>query len=322
MRPSRPIVSDRFAGGDPGYAGYGSRGHVARAQPPRPPARRAACLAPTLLVAVVMVMVAALTLGLGPALESLVLTGGPGPWYPAASPPAYDSLASISCAGSDDCWASGADALAHWSGGGWTSVPVTSGFGPEGITCVSEADCWGLGSVIEHWSGDGWQAVPSSAGEGTNSSLSAVTCAGVDECWAVGSTTTDGNGSALIEEYSGGTWTVNSRGTATTALDAVTCVGASDCWAVGCSAATTAAGCAVPGSGLLQPLIEHYTSGEWHVVNSPSTSALGQAYLTGVACSTSSDCWAVGSASVGVLYESGTPVPTIPPVLMRYSSGR
>jgi hypothetical protein len=211
----------------------------------------------------------------------------------------------------------------HLTAGGWTrvSAPGTS-YPLTDVACVTASDCWALGSVIEHWSGDGWRAVPSPAGEGTNFSLSAVTCAGVDECWAVGSTTTDGNEYALIEEYSGGTWTVNSRDTATTALDAVTCVGAGDCWAVGCSAATTAAGCAVPGSGLLQPLIEHYASGEWHVVNSPSTGALGQAYLTGVACSTSSDCWAVGSASVGVLYGSGTPVPTIPPVLMRYSSGR
>jgi hypothetical protein len=189
-------VSDRFAGGDPGYAGSGSRGHVARAQPPSSLARRAARLAPALLVAVVMVIVAALTLGLGPALESLVLSGGPGPWYPATSPPAYDSLASISCTGSDDCWASGADALAHWSGGGWTSVPVTSGFGPEGITCVSDADCWAVGqrfagigaglsavsaahSVVEHLTAGGWTRV---SAPGTSYPLTDVACVTASDC--------------------------------------------------------------------------------------------------------------------------------------------
>ena len=374
VRRSRASVSERIARGE---LATPSPQVVAHTRPPRWPAGRAACLAPPLLIGVVVVGAAALTLGLGPALESLVLSGGPGPWFPAAVPSAHEQLTSVSCTGGDDCWASGADALAHWTGGGWASLPVTSGFGPATLTCVSDndcwaagdrfagmgaglspvsaahstvehltagtwtrlsapgssygltdvacvtvSDCWGLGSVIEHWAGDGWQAVPSPAGQGTNASLSAVTCAGVDECWAVGSTITEGTEYALIEEFAGGTWTVRSRGAATTALDAVTCAGAGDCWAVGCSAATTAAGCAVPGSGLVQPLIEHYAGGEWQVVTSPSIGALGQGYLTGVACSTSNDCWTVGSAAVGVLYVPGMAVPTIPPVLMRYSSGR
>jgi hypothetical protein len=188
-----------------------------------------------------MVMVAALTLGLGPALESLVLSGGPGPRYPATSPPAYDSLASISCTGSDDCWAWGADALAHWSGGGWTSIPVTSGFGPEGITCVSDADCWAVGqrfagigaglsavsaahSVVEHLTAGGWTRV---SAPGTSYPLTDVACVTASDCWGLGS---------VIEHWSGdgGRAVPSPAGEGTnSSLSAVTCAGVDECWAVG-----------------------------------------------------------------------------------------
>jgi Dockerin type I domain len=65
----------------------------------------------------------------------------------------------------------------------------------------------------------------------------------------------------------------------------VACVSDSDCWAVGRS------------SGFLtnaQTLIERWDGNSWVIVNSPNTSSSQTNVLNGIACASSSDCWAVG----------------------------
>lgn len=70
----------------------------------------------------------------------------------------------------------------------------------------------------------------------------------------------------------------------------VACVTGSDCWAVGF--AGSGAGNAE------QSLAEHWAGKAWSVVATPHTGPSGsQSNLTGVACVTSSDCWAVGGSS-------------------------
>lgn len=97
-------------------------------------------------------------------------------------------------------------------------------------------------------------------------------------------------------------------------LDAVTCVSESDCWAVGNSRDNFAKG---------KTLFEHWDGTKWSIVPSPSNDSVYNNDLTGIACPSVTDCWAVGSFDgPGVLIEhwDGTswtiaPSPAQPAVL-------
>jgi len=70
-------------------------------------------------------------------------------------------------------------------------------------------------------------------------------------------------------------------------LKAITCVNTTECWAVG---DTSAPG--TSGLGLGGPIIERYFGDKWETV--PSPRVVGGT-LDGIACPTSTDCWAVGT---------------------------
>jgi hypothetical protein len=64
----------------------------------------------------------------------------------------------------------------------------------------------------------------------------------------------------------------------------VACVSESDCWAVG----------SYDGADGRQTLTEHWDGNSWTIVPSPSPTGNGNKMLTGIACVSSADCWAVG----------------------------
>src|ERR1700694_5240533 len=74
-------------------------------------------------------------------------------------------------------------------------------------------------------------------------------------------------------------------------LSGVTCVSASDCWAVGGSFFS---------GGTVQSLAQHWNGSAWSIVTTPNTSPSQTNDLIGVACASSSDCWAVGIADSGI----------------------
>ena len=78
------------------------------------------------------------------------------------------------------------------------------------------------------------------------------------------------------------------------ALNGVTCVSASDCWAVGNH---------YNGSAYLT-LIEHWDGTAWTIVASPNTEGTANNNLYGVACTSTSDCWAVGQALIGAAFRT------------------
>jgi len=154
-----------------------------------------------------------------------------------------------------------------------------------GVTCTSASDCWAVGqyfipgyigqTLIEHWNGTAWSIVSSpNTGAAQENYLFGITCASASDCWAVGD---------FIEHWNGTSWSiVTSPNTGT--LDAVTCTSASDCWAVGGYR-----------NGLYnQTLIEHWNGTAWSIVTSPNTSTTQHNQLSGVTCTSASDCWAVG----------------------------
>ena len=72
-------------------------------------------------------------------------------------------------------------------------------------------------------------------------------------------------------------------------LGAATCVSQSDCWVVGYSVAKLF-------GGLDATLIEHWDGSSWRIVDSPNTDSALTNNLFGVACNSTSDCWAVGGS--------------------------
>ncbi len=81
----------------------------------------------------------------------------------------------------------------------------------------------------------------------------------------------------------------NVKDSSSNELQDVTCVSASDCWVVG-SFQTS--------SSPLRTLIEHWDGASWSIVPSPNVVATGNNQhnrLVDVACSSSTDCWAVGT---------------------------
>lgn len=120
-----------------------------------------------------------------------------------------------------------------------------------------------------------WHVVVAPGGPAHN----AIACASTTDCWAVGS---------RIEHYAGAGWTkVRSPTPAGGALAAITCRPAPDCWAVG----------AAPDGSATTLLIEHYTGSGWQRLPGPQLppeATGGVRSLDGVACTDSTDCWAVG----------------------------
>jgi hypothetical protein len=170
------------------------------------------------------------------------------------------------------------------------------------VACPTASECWGVGQdytteqiVMGHEVGDAWTLIRGAGGAAQSEQLNAIGCAGPEDCWAVGDIEPIGGAvfQPLIEHYSGSGWSVvpspdpGSGGD----LTAVTCPTATDCWAVG-----TTGGEEEASASWTSPLIEHYQGDGWTLASTPG---IGSGGLTGVACSNSDGCWAVGHSGSG-----------------------
>jgi hypothetical protein len=115
--------------------------------------------------------------------------------------------------------------------------------------------------------------------------LNGVSCLDRVDCWAVG---TANPTAALIEHWDGTAWTLvpAAAPVSLSALESVDCIGTSDCWAVGRTSTT--------GSNTLA-LTEHWDGHQWTSVSSPPVPGSDDTGLFDVTCTSSVDCWTVGS---------------------------
>jgi hypothetical protein len=245
---------------------------------------------------------------------------------------AETSLEGVACASTSDCWAVGfsliqdyAALLEHWNGTTWALVPTPALPDPSSksifydVACTGTSDCTAVGvqwttaltgsglyqTLIAHWNGSAWTIVPSpNTPPDQDNILSAVTCASATDCWAVGSS--DNYSEALIERWDGASWSIVSAPQAGSILNTVTCVSASDCWA---------AGPYYTPNPPAQTLLMHWDGNSWTPVVSPNTKPTDSNNLAGIACASSSDCWAVGQywrkGSPQTLTLHYTPVPSL-----------
>jgi hypothetical protein len=128
---------------------------------------------------------------------------------------------------------------------------------------------------------------------GTSSELQGVTCVSSSSCWAVGDYEQSNAELDQVLHWNGSKWsrvsTPNPGGTAANAINTlfgVTCTSSSNCWAVGYY---------VSGAELNQTL--HWNGSTWTNVTAPNPGGTSIGFfndLFGVACTSASNCWAVG----------------------------
>lgn len=171
----------------------------------------------------------------------------------------------------------------------------------DGVAAISASNVWAVGSyyggtaertLIEHWNGIAWKVIPS-PNHGTSSNyLSGVAATSASNVWAVGTYYVSGVNRTLIEHWNGTAWKLlksPNRGTSDNQLVGVAVTSSSDAWAVGHD---------VSGSAN-ETLIEHWNGTSWSIKTSPNPAGTSHDnYLTGVAATSATNAWAVGTFNV------------------------
>ena len=234
---------------------------------------------------------------------------------PNTSPNQGNDLRGVSCATSTNCVAVGSynngsvgqTLVETWDGSTWSIVasPNTSSTQLNllaAVSCTSSTHCVAVGSyfndttdqtLIETWNGSNWSIASSpNASSPNGNDLYGVSCPSSTDCVAVGfyHGTTD---QALVETWSGSTWTIAPTPTLSPAGDNylrdVSCTSTTSCVAVGSHHDGTND----------QTLVEIWDGANWSQSASPSSSPTEDNYLYGLACTSSTDCVAVGDYSNG-----------------------
>ena len=273
-------------------------------------------------------------------------------WQPISLPAGFRATA-LSCPTAGVCVLLGAidsaQTVEEYAAGSWSAVslPAAGQFTVNGLTCVTEEDCWAVGILgqpgnpdtnatspaIAHDSGAGFQLVPSPPMTGYDS-LDAVACAAQDDCWAVGNTGSQGgfmttepwascdqNGVTtlcpilqgtvlarpLVEHYDGTVWTAVTVPSPPSANLWLTGVSCSS--AADCWAIGKEISVSSPGieSDVQGYALEHYDGGSWTLVDTPAIGGGDDSSLDSLACVTADDCWAVGG--FGPMHTAGGPLP-------------
>ena len=157
-----------------------------------------------------------------------------------------------------------------------------------------------------HWNGTKWSQVttpnPGGTASGDFSELFGVRCNSSSDCWAVGDYTASTAQRNQALHWNGTKWskvtTPNPGGTASGDFSVVYdawCTSASSCWAAG-EYGNLGAGAQV----ILNQAL-HWNGTKWSQVTTPNpegTAANDANLLDGVRCTSPSNCWAVGNATV------------------------
>jgi hypothetical protein len=204
-------------------------------------------------------------------------------------------LGTVSCPLRHDCWAIGGlitangihrTVVLHWNGAIWSAVTMPRSAGDlSGLACISPADCWIIGSrdglnEAMHWNGTRWSVVPTPR-HGDNAG--GLACTAARNCWTAGTS---------MLHWNGARWSaaVTPRRPRPIRRNGIACTGKKNCWAV--EEYFNSAG-----TGL--SLAIHWNGTRWSKVSMPQLGGIGPdaaSALFSVACTSPSNCWAVGTA--------------------------
>ena len=201
--------------------------------------------------------------------------------------------------------------ILHWNGRAWSQVnsPNPSPGHSNFLTAVggtSSTGLWAAGyygtrslnddTLILHWNGTAWSQVNSPSTHSSVNQLEGVTASSQARGWAVGyyATGTAFGYKTLILRWNGTFWSLASSPDPSRAgenfLSAVTATSPANAWAVGEYCVSHCG----PGE-VFGTLILHWNGTRWSAVNSPSPSSTGRNFLDGVAATSATNAWAVGT---------------------------
>jgi hypothetical protein len=231
---------------------------------------------------------------------------------PSGATDAY--LESVSCASAKNCQAVGAsgdDTLAEgWNGSKWAieTSPSPNPAKPNvltGIACPATSECWAVGSffptdyngsLTEKWNGSKWSVVTTPTSK--SGELIGDACSGRTDCVSAG---ISDKLFAIGQVWNGSKWATATPAKPTGATD-------SELNGVSCPAGSACeAGGDYDNGSVSAPLAEGWTGTKWAVQATPSISGSTYASFQGMACTTASNCWAVGET----ITSSGTTSPLI-----------
>ncbi|HST40385.1 MAG TPA: hypothetical protein VLK58_12800 [Conexibacter sp.] len=229
------------------------------------------------------------------------------------------ALSGVSCTSSTFCMAVGSytdsngisyPLSASWNGSSWTlrtvpTVASSTGTSLSSVSCTSSSACVAVGTYLDSrgvptptavtWSGSAWalltMVVPRSA---SATFMTGVSCTSGTACMAVGFATTSGGVVfAVAERLSGTTWTDQTAsiaaapaGATGTSFNGVSCTTSSHC---------TAVGYYLDASSVQKTFAEAWSGGtSWAHQASPNPASSDGAVFSGVSCTSSSACLAVG----------------------------
>ena len=198
--------------------------------------------------------------------------------------------------------------IEHWNGAAWTQKPSPNPSPTDNflgsVAATSASNIWAVGeyangtaeqSLVLHWNGTAWTHMPSPNPGGSSASdfLEGVAVTSASNAWAVGEYANVGGSQALVLHWNGTAWRqVPSPRLFLSDLTAVAATSSRNAWAVGSNDNTTA--------GAQQTLILHWNGTAWKHVPSPNPGrSVSDNFLDGVAATSASNAWAVGSYSNG-----------------------
>jgi subtilisin family serine protease/sugar lactone lactonase YvrE len=228
------------------------------------------------------------------------------------------NLKDVSCTSESACTAVGyyyngtrrVTLAERWNGTSWsiqtTANPETGDAELLGVSCDSATSCTAVGhqtsgTFAERWNGTSWSisSTPNPAG-GSESRLERLSCTSSSFCMAAGSFKEGTNRKTLAERWNGTTWsivtTANPGGTKGNTLLGVSCASSTACIAVGRYVSVEGGLGSESSATEEKTLALSWGGSEWVTQTSANPEGKKLPRLTGVSCTASTACTAVGWA--------------------------
>jgi hypothetical protein len=213
-------------------------------------------------------------------------------------------------------YAPGGALAMRWHAGGFFTwgqdpTPALANDDLNGVSCTSSTHCVAVGaedtwdSLAEHWDGTSWTVKATTPNPGPITDLNAVSCTSSTGCTAVGHY--EGDGAAIDTQthalrWNGTSWTSQAPPNPANfqnKLSGVSCTSSTHCVAVGSQRTST---------GQPKTLAMTWNGTTWTTQTTPNPSGSTMAELTGVSCTSSTACTAVGVYQTGTGGDYGFPM--------------
>ena len=223
---------------------------------------------------------------------------------PNTSPLESNRLSGVACASESQCWAVGGystnishSLIEQWDGKSWSIVNSPDFDGTlTAVACSSASDCWAVGydsglaqPVFERWNGNSWAMFTGVLSYPAVTGVESIACSSSTDCWATGFS----NGGAGLFHWDGAEWA-----SAEIFGDGFSVI--ADLLGVSCSAGS----CQAVGwylgfyfDNLTHPLA--FSVKPPFLSNSYAQATNSWSSLSGVACDSAANCWAVGGTAIG-----------------------